>query len=563
MSIFGALRTRTKMTLLVGLSAASLLAASATAAWHLRAQIERDERSLVRAVVQSSHAIAMELEARVAAGSLSREEALDRFKASLRAMRFQDGREYLFAYTLDGVNLVHPVKPELEGKNLIDFKDPSGRPLIRELAAAARDGGGFVPYLWPKPGSDRPVAKVGYAQAVEPWGLFVGSGVYVDDLEARFAGALRSLAAAILGMLVVSGAVAALIGRDVARTLGRLADAMRRLAAGDLSVAVAGTGRRDEIGDMARAIEVFRGTAIEAERLRAEQDAMKQAAEADRRRQLLDVADRFEAEVRGVVAAVSASATQMRASSEGMSVVADQTRQQASTVAVTTEQASANVQTVAAATEQLSAAVREIGHQTGYARSVAGRAVEAAGRTDALIASLREEAVRIDEVAQLIAGVASKTSLLSLNATIEAMRAGEAGRGFSVVATEVKALAAQTREATEQIGCRIRAIQDAARTAAEGIDEIRGVIHEINGAAAGIAGAVEQQGAATGEIVRNVHEAARGTEVVSCNIAEVSRAAQETGSAAAQVLSAAGALSAQSDMLADRIGRFVARLRAA
>lgn len=563
MTLFGNLRTRTKIGLLILLSALSLLAVAADTALSMRRQVEADQREQVKSVVQAAHTMAMGLVGEVDAGKISMDQAREQLKSSLRAMRFQDGREYLFAYSMQGVNIAHPIKRELEGKSLIDLKDAQGRTFIADMVKAAEAGGGYVEYLWPKPGSDVPVAKVGYALAVERMDLFVASGIYMEDVAARFMAAVRSQALTMMAALLISGIVGLLISRDVIGALTALDRAMVGLAAGDLRVAVPGTNRRDEVGDMARALEVFKQTAQDAQQLRDQQEALKDAAAAEQRRQLLAVADHFEGEVRAVVASVSAAAAQMRGSSEAMAAVADQTRQQASAVAAATQQASSNVQTVAAASEQLAASVSDIGQQTSFARTVAANAVEAAGRTDSLIAGLSTEAVRIGEVVEMINSIAAQTNLLALNATIEAARAGEAGKGFAVVANEVKALATQTRQATDQIGDRIRGIRNATTAAADAIQSIRDVIQQVNGIATGIAGAVEEQGAATEEIARNVNEAARGTDTVSANITQVSRAAQETGTAATEVLCAAGTLSEQSGVLAERVERFVMQLRAA
>lgn len=551
------------MGLLIGLSALSLLGVAGETALTLRRQVDQDQRDMVRAVVETVHTMAKGLVSEVSAGKLTKDDAIERLKAAVRAIRFQNGREYLFLYTLDGVNLAHPIKPELEGRNLTELKDTKGKEFIRLLAVQAKAGGGFVDYFWPKPGSEEPVAKIAYSHAVEPWGLFIGGGVYIDDVQARFYAALRSQFAMVAVAILLAAVAALLIGRDLVRALGHLGGNMRSIAAGDLAVEVIGIERRDEVGDMARTLQVFKETAHDANRLRNEQEAQKEAASQEQRRHLIAVADHFEEEVRAVVAAVSQAAGGMRTRSEAMASAAEQASQQASAVAAATQQASNNVQTVAVASDQLTASVGEIGQQAGTARVVAGRAVEAAGRTAELITGLAEEATRIGDVVGLIADIASKTNLLALNATIEAARAGDAGRGFAIVAGEVKALAVQTRQATDQIGERIRDIQDVTRSAAGSIKAIGDVIHDVNDIATGIAGAVEEQGAATGEIARNVNEAARSTDAVLANIQDVSRAAEQTGTVAVDVLTAAGTLSEQSAVLAERVERFVAQLRAA
>jgi methyl-accepting chemotaxis protein len=349
----------------------------------------------------------------------------------------------------------------------------------------------------------------------------------------------------------------------VVRPLTGMTAAMRRLAGGDTSVAVVGVGRRDEIGEMAKAVEVFKNNAVEMTRLQVEQEELKRQAERDRRRAAHELADSFEATVKEVVGSVSSSSTEMEATAQSMSSTADRTKHQALAVAAACEEASANVETVAAAAEELTASVAEIGRQVEQASRIAQSATEQGARTDATVHGLATAAQRIGEVVALIDDIASQTNLLALNATIEAARAGEAGKGFAVVASEVKALASQTARATEDIRSQIAAIQGATDTAVTAIREICGTIVEINSISAAITSAVEEQGAATQEIARNIQEAARGTEQVSANIGGVTTSTADTGAAASQVLSSANELAQQSARLTAEVDRFLATVRAA
>jgi methyl-accepting chemotaxis protein len=369
----------------------------------------------------------------------------------------------------------------------------------------------------------------------------------------------------ILGLagLAVGVALAWLIGRGISRPVVGMCAAMRALAGGDKSVQIPGVGRKDEIGQMADTVAVFRDNMVEAERLRDENEQHKAEAETERKAGLIRLADTFEAGIKGVVNSVASQATEMQSAAQAMTHTAEQATQQATAVAASVEQASANVQTVATASEELSASVLEIGRQVEQSSNIASQAVTEADRTNTTVEGLNRTAQRIGEVVQLIETIASQTNLLALNATIEAARAGDAGKGFAVVASEVKSLASQTAKATEEIRAQISEIQGATGQTVEAIRSIGTTIRQMSEIATTIASAVEEQGAATREIAANVHQAAQGTGDIATNIEGVSRAAGETGAAAGQVLSSAGDLSKQAETLRRDVDEFLATVRAA
>ncbi|WP_029007383.1 methyl-accepting chemotaxis protein [Azospirillum halopraeferens] len=354
-----------------------------------------------------------------------------------------------------------------------------------------------------------------------------------------------------------------LIGRGIAGPVTSMTDAMRRLAGGDTTVAIPAIGRRDEIGAMAGAVQVFRDSMVRTRQMEEEAKAAEERAAEERRTAMIRLADGFEASVRGVVDSVAAAAGDMQGAATALSSTATRTSQQAATVAAAAEQASANVQTVASATEELSASISEIGQQVTTSARIAGEAVSEAERTNTTMRELVDAAQRIGEVVSLITGIAGQTNLLALNATIEAARAGEAGKGFAVVASEVKALATQTARATDEIQAKVREIQGATEGARGAIDGIGQTITRMNEIATAIASAIEEQGAATRDIAENVAQAARGTGEVSANIVGVNQAASETGSAASQVLGAAEGLTRQAETLRTEVTRFIATVRAA
>jgi methyl-accepting chemotaxis protein len=382
-------------------------------------------------------------------------------------------------------------------------------------------------------------------------------------VAAARASALRNLLMAATVVLLLAGLGAFLLGRGLSRPVAALTATMHRLSGGATDVAIPGRERADELGTMASAVEVFRRSMIEAERLRAEQAQAEQHTRAQRRADMGRLADEFEVAVGKIVGTVSSAANALEASANGMSKTAERTQHLSTVVASASEEASANVQSVAGASEELMASVSEIGRQVQESTRIAGEAVAQAGNTDARIADLARAAERIGDVVNLITSIAEQTNLLALNATIEAARAGAAGKGFAVVAQEVKALAAQTAKATSEISAHISGMQTATAASVTAIKEIGGTIGRISEIAGAIAAAIEEQGAATQEIGRNVQHAAQGTSEVAANIVDVSKGAAESSTASANMLGSARTLAGESNRLQREMEKFLATVRAA
>ena len=371
-----------------------------------------------------------------------------------------------------------------------------------------------------------------------------------------------AVAAGLAALLVVAGLGILLLHGFVVRPVRRMTGLMSRLAEGDASVEIPFRERREEIGAMAKAVQVFKDNLIRTRALEEETALARAGAEAQRKAAMREMADSFEQAVSSIVGTVSAAATELQATAQSMEGTASQTASQ-SNAAAAAEEAATNVGTVAAAAEELGASVQEIARQVTGSTTLARNAVVEAEGTAQLVQDLSVAAAKIGDVVGLISTIAGQTNLLALNATIEAARAGEAGRGFAVVASEVKELANQTARATDEISGQIGQVQAITGQAVAAIGDIAARIREIDGLAGSIAAAVEEQGAATQEIVRNVSEASAGTGAVTGNVARVAAAAEETGAAASQVLVSASELSRQSEHLDGQVRHFLYTVRAA
>ncbi len=389
-----------------------------------------------------------------------------------------------------------------------------------------------------------------------------------DDLMALVSGIQSDTQTAFTTLLLITASLLAVtmvlvvyIVRGITGPVALMTSAMSELASGNLETEVPARGRKDEIGEMSNAVQMFKENALEVKRLEREHEAAQQRAEQEKREIMMQMADDFDASVGGVVNSVSSAATQMQSSAQTMTDTAAQTTSQSSAASTAAEEASSNVQTVASAAEELSSSISEISRQVAQSTQIAGEAVAEVDGANEKVQGLAQAAQKIGEVVALITDIADQTNLLALNATIEAARAGEAGKGFAVVASEVKNLANQTAKATEEISNQIGGIQDATHDAVAAIGSIGGTIGRMSEIASTIAAAVEEQGAATQEIARNVEQASSGTTEVSANIANVSQGAEQTGQSASEMLAAAGELSRQSEALRGEVDNFLAQIR--
>jgi methyl-accepting chemotaxis protein len=384
--------------------------------------------------------------------------------------------------------------------------------------------------------------------------------------EAESRAASMTLVAAAGGAgasIVVSLLLGLALSRGIGAPMVAMTRAMGALAHGDLNTEIPAQGRRDEVGAMAEAVQVFKDNAIAVKRMEEEQKRQEMRAKEEKAAFMQKLADDFQANVGSIIDGVSSAADELQSTATSMSATAEETNRQTTAVAAASEQTSRNVQTVASAAEELSASIAEIGRNVSQSNDIAGRAVDQAKRTNTQVEGLAEAAQKIGEVINMIQDIAEQTNLLALNATIEAARAGEAGKGFAVVASEVKNLATQTAKATGDIGQQIAGIQSATGDAVDAIRQIMRTIDESSEISTSIASAIEEQGKATGEISASVQEAASGSQEVNANIATVAQAAGETGSAATQVKASSSELARQSNELKLAVEKFLSAVRAA
>jgi methyl-accepting chemotaxis protein len=522
------MRLKTKFQLNAALAGVTLLALSVSWVASERSKILHEKQEQLSRLVDEAYSTTFNYYEFEQTGVLSHQEAQQRALEVIGAMRYGDGN-YIWVNDLRPVMVMHPLDPDLDGKDLSDYKDPTGKAMFVEMVDVVKQGGhGFVRYMWPKPGEKKPFPKLSYVKEFKPWGWIIGTGIYIDDVDADWHQVAWKAAVITLVSLALLLLVTTLVSRSIFRRLREVVERIHDVTQGegDLTHRIPVTSE-DEVGDVAKGFNTF----IE--------------------------------QVQSIVSQVSESAQHVAAASEEFSSTSQQitanseeATAQANTVSAATDEVSRNLQTVATGAEQMSATIKDIAKNAGEAAKVASEAVSSAKTTTGIMSKLGDSSAEIGQVVKLITSIAEQTNLLALNATIEAARAGEGGKGFAVVANEVKELAKQTAKATEEISQKIKTIQDDTKGAVEAIGAISKIINQINDISNTIATAVEEQSATTNEMSRNVMEAAKGSEAITQNITGVAQAAQSTSSSAHDSQKAASQLAEMSTQLRRLVEQF-------
>jgi methyl-accepting chemotaxis protein len=551
-----------KLGILVGVTLLGLCAAGFLAGYLMQREMLNAKTEQLHAIVDIARNMAAGLQKQVDAGEMTKEAAIAEFGRRGNSMTFDSGSGYLFGSTMDGVTVLSPDAKQI-GQNRLDAVS-NGRPIGREWRdGVAAKGEHTMIYDYVRPGATVAIRKIAYSAAIPGWNMYVGTGAYLDDIDAKLAPIAWMLGLAILAIAVIGGGIAWMIGRSISKPLGELGGRMQALADGKLDGEIPGLGRGDEVGAMAATVKIFKDNAVRIRGLEQAEAQTQARAAAERRGAMESLAGDFERSVNGIVRSVSAAAAGMQTTAQSMTSTASDASSRAATVSAASQSASNNVGTVAAAAEELSSSVAEISRQVARSSEIASKAVGDAESTNVTVRALSTGAEKIGEVVKLIHSIAAQTNLLALNATIEAARAGESGRGFAVVASEVKALANQTAKATEEISAQVAAMQASTSDAVASIGGITQTIAQMSEITVSISTAIEQQGDATREIARNIQSVAAGSSEISTHIGGVTTAAAATGTAASDVLSNARELDNQSGMLRHAVDEFLSKVRAA
>jgi methyl-accepting chemotaxis protein len=546
------------------LAALAVIAAGFTAVvggYFINQALVEQRMNSVRFIAEAGKSITEGYYALAQKGEMSEAEAKERASTAVGAIRY-NGSEYLWIWTSQIINVMHGNRA-LIGKSGADIRDRNGVYVIREAVHAGMlPVPEFVHYAWPRANDPNGPSfdKLSYSVYFKPWDWVIGSGVYIDDLKSAFADIM-----VVFGLIVAGVGIAALLigwlaARSVVRPVAGMTRAMRTLAEGDTSVEVPASDARDEIGAMAKAVQVFKESMIARDELEAQQVAAR-AVQARHHETMAQETETFGASASGAILRLVDFAGRMRGAAEAMSQVSGALRREATSTSAGATKSSQDLTGIASAVEELTASVAEISRQVSCAADLARQAVQRAEASHGAIQGLSDSTARIGDVVRLISDIAGQTNLLALNATIEAARAGDAGKGFAVVAGEVKLLASQTAKATSEIGEQIATVRGATEATIAAMAEIGGFIGRIDEVSTAIAAAVEQQSTSTREIATSVQAVSTATGQSARAMEQVVTVADQAGSASQAMLVGVADIGQESAALRGEIERFLVAVK--
>lgn len=522
---------------------------------------ENINKQAIKPVVQQSISIIKANFEAFKAGEISEEKAKSNATQILSQQRFGlNNLGYIWINDSSNKMIMHPINPNLNGQDLSGLQDANGLHVFQEFTkVATTSGSGYVNYLWEKPNSDTPTDKLSYIQYFEPWSLVVGTGYYVEDVMAPFWQDLKYSLAISIALFLAIFIFAFRLINSIVIPINNLTTSINRLSKGDVKSTIADQNSLSEIGDMAKAIEGFRLSAIEQISLEEEKDQNNQLS-LQRQSYNNILIEKFRATVSSGLMNVTKNSTDMKDTANALSDMSNAASKQATIASTASQEASTKVSTVATAAEELSSSISEITRQIDHANKIVQKASSTTLITNNQINSLAQKSQGIGDVVSLIQGIAEQTNLLALNATIEAARAGEMGKGFAVVASEVKSLANQTAKATEEISIQVADIQSATSDAVMGIAEISEVMKEVNNFTNAVSTSVAEQNGATMEISENVVSASNSTLEMANNMFSISTSINDTSNSATEVSNISNQMLEEINSLEDSITNFLSKV---
>ncbi len=552
---------KAKIFSIVILSALGVAALALQSSLSLKEDLMMEKEQELARLVDTVTSIANNYAALEQKGELSKEEAQKRAMETIAMMRY-NGSDYFFILDTNGHMIMHPFNADLVGQDVSGVKDINGVYTTREFVKIAREkGAGALQYVWPKPGETNATPKMSYAKMFSAWNWVFVSGAYIDDLNAIYkANIQRVILTATLIALVIM-LISIITAFSITRPLGKAVATTRKLAEGNVDLDIPNTHRRDEIGALGRALIIFRDGAKQRVALEKETALHKKQSEAEQRRLMLEMADKFDQSVSQIIKTVAKAANGFGLQTEQLAVRAHENSERVQSISEAMAVSSKNVQTVAGASEEMSTSISEIAGQIDESNQCSRTAVAEVQKATHVIASLSQSSKAIGQIVGLIKDIAEQTNLLALNATIEAARAGEAGRGFAVVASEVKDLASQTGKATEEIADQINTIQNTISEAVVAIDHVDNTIDQLSRISSTIASAVEQQGAASQEISSSISTAAENSHEVTENAEALNELSHQNDEAAEFMSRSASDLETQVSNLSEQVDAFLESIR--